>query len=77
MIIDLETFSELTLTLKAQSDVVLLMAKYLATNPEASQALRHYVSEMNNHIGAMEGILTAVREENHAVSPPSGTTGRA
>jgi hypothetical protein len=77
MIIDNDSFQDLSLTLKAQGDVVLLMAKQLAQDPEASQSLRHYVTEMNNHLEAMGNILRAVKEENHAIQAPSGTTGRA
>jgi hypothetical protein len=77
VIIDRETFTELCLTLKAQGDVLLLMAKLLAQSPEASQVLRHYVAEMNNHLEAMGNMLRAVQDENVAIQTPSGSTGRA
>jgi hypothetical protein len=77
MIIDHDSFNDLGMTVKAIGDVVLLMAKNLAQDSEAAQSLRHYVSEMNAHLGTMEGILRAVREENHLSAPPSGTSGRA
>lgn len=77
MIIDKETFTDICLALKLQSDVVLQMAKHLATEENASPVLRQYITEMNHHVDTMDTILTAVKEENHIVTPPSGTSGRA
>jgi hypothetical protein len=77
MIIDLDSFTDLGMTLKAQADVLLLMAKHLAMDAEGSQTLRHFVTEMHVHMAVMEGILRAVREENHLSTPSSSNSGRA
>jgi hypothetical protein len=77
MVIDKESFTDLALTLKAMSDVVLLMAKQCSVDPEGMQSFRPLLSELNSHVGTAQGIMHAVNEENHIMSRPSGTTGRA
>jgi hypothetical protein len=76
MIIDRESFLDLGLTLKGMSDTVLLMAQVLSTI-DGMENLRSHVRDLNMHIGMATHIMEAVNAENHAVSPPSGTSGRA